>query len=620
MIRLFFISFIAALLSAPALARGQSATPEPASTIQANTNLIVVDVVVTDSRRNPIHNLTKSDFKVLENGLPQSIDSFEEHHAWEAAAPLPPAPEVPAGTFTNYTNAPSSGALNILLLDSLNTPMSAQANVRSQMLNYLKEARPGTRMAIFGLTSRLILLQGFTSDPELLCDVLNGKEGLPKASVAMTGQVDGDSPGADNPVIEMSQDVAEAMGNNPGAEQLVANLQQFQAESQTFLLQTRARLTLDALNQLARSLGALPGRKNLIWFSGAFPINILPDGDLQNPFGAVASAQDEFRETSNLLARSQVAVYPIDARGPMVTPMLNAGNSGAEYTRTPNAFAKDQATVFGQNADEHGTMQAMAEATGGQVFVNTNGLKQAVEKAIDTGSNYYTLAYSPTNQQWKGEYRKIQVEVARPGLTLAYRRSYFDDDPNAPAHHGEPAATTGGPPPYSAMRAAMMPGGPDPTEIIFTAFVVPTSAQPEPDPAPGNKPAEKTTGPYRRYAVQLGIRARDFECATTPEGVYQCKLDVAIIVYDGDGMALNSAGGAVQASIPVGQFGAVLRSGLSFRQDISVPVGGESFLRIGVRDQATDKIGAVEIPVTAVSKLPPLTTPAQGKEQPESQN
>jgi VWFA-related protein len=229
------------LLCDPALSAGQSPAAEPASTIQANTNLVVVDVVVTDAKHNPVHDLTEADFKVFENGQAQAIKTFEEHHTWEAAAPLPQVSKLSPGTFTNFTNAPASGALDILLLDALNTPMAAQSDVRNQMLKYLKETRPGTRMAIFGLTSRLILLQGFTSDPELLRDVLNGKKGLPKASIAIADQVNGDNPGADDPALEMAQEAADSMGNNPNAAQVAAGIQQFEAETQSFLLQTRAR-------------------------------------------------------------------------------------------------------------------------------------------------------------------------------------------------------------------------------------------------------------------------------------------------------------------------------------------------------------------------------------------
>ena len=62
----------------------------------------------------------------------------------------------------------------------------------------------------------------------------------------------------------------------------------FEAEHQSFQLQLRARYTLDAMNQLARYLCGIPGRKNLIWFSGSFPINIFPDAIPANPFAVVA--------------------------------------------------------------------------------------------------------------------------------------------------------------------------------------------------------------------------------------------------------------------------------------------------------------------------------------------
>ncbi len=613
MTRLFLTSLIAASLCAPALAAGQSSpaqatpAPQPASTIQANANLVVVDVVVTDAQHNPVHKLSAADFTVLESGHAQTIKTFEEHVSNPAASQLPPLPKLPPGTFTNYSVAPLNGALNVLLLDTLNTPMSAQLVVRGEMLKYLKEARPGTHMAIFGLTTRLILLQGFTSDPELLRAVLNGKKGLPKGSVAMDDVVNGDNPGADDPMMDTLQDAPPALGNDPGYASMIADFQQFEAEMQSFQLQLRARMTLDAFNQLGRYLSALPGRKNLIWFSGSFPINILPDGDLQNPFSVVASAADEFRETTELLSRSQVAVYPIDARGVITTPMLSAANSGNTYGANPSAFAKDNETFFQNTAGEHGTMDAMAEATGGRAFVNTNGLKEAVEKAIDAGSNYYTLTYTPTNQKWNGDYRKIHIDTARQGLTLAYRRGYFADDPNVPPKRGEPAsATPGQAPAYSAIRNAMMRGGPDPTEIIFAASVRPSVSGSEPDVAPGNKAAAKTKGPYQRYTVQFGVDAHDIDCPATADGVHHCELEFVIIVYDVDGTLLNSMGGGIRANIPAENYAVIRQTGMRFHQDISVPVKGESFLRIGVHDETTNKVGAVELPVAAVSKLPPL--------------
>ena len=606
--RLHTALFISAVLILPPLASGQSIPTQPASTIQANANLVVVDAVVTDSQHHPVHKLTSADFTVLENGKPQAIKTFEEHVSTQDIAPLPAMPRLLPGTFTNFTNAPASGALNILLLDSLNTPMAAQADVRSQMLKYLKEAHSGTRMAIFGLTTRLVLLQGFTSDPELLRSVLNGKKGGPKSSVLMTDAANGDNPGADDPMMDMAQDAADAMGNTPSATQMLANLQQWEAETHSFQLQLRARMTLDAFNLLARYLTGLPGRKNLIWFSGSFPITILPDGDLQNPFSIVASSADEFRETTGMLSRGQVAVYPIDARGLMVAPMLSVNNSGRNYAKNPRAFAKDNSTFFQNTADEHGTMESMAEATGGEAFVNTNGLKEAVEKAIDAGSNYYTLTYTPTNQQWKGEFRRIQINLARRGLNLAYRRGYFADDPNTTPRNDEPSSTgIGQAQAYSALQAAMVRGGPDPTQVIFVANVRPSIDATESDVAPGNKTAAKTRGPYRRYTVQFGVNARDLDCPLNPDNTYHCAMEVLIFVYDAEGDLLNSTGGAIRSNISRDRYGSFLQNGIHFHQDVSVPAKVESFIRIGIHDQTSNHVGAVELPVTAVSKLPSLT-------------
>ena len=386
-------------------------------------------------------------------------------------------PVMPPGIFTNYSPAPRNGALNVLLLDTLNTPMRDQAYVRDQLRKYLKNAGPTDRIAIFGLTSRLILLQGFTSDPALLKAAIDQKN--PRASPLLDDAVGG---GGAEPV----SDTLSSLDNSPEMAELVANLQQFEAQEQSFQLQLRAKYTLDALNQIARGLSGIPGRKNLIWFSGSFPINILPDGDLQNPFAVVASSEEEFRETTNMLTASQVAVYPIDARGLMVSPSLNAANSGSKYAGNPTTFGKDQSKFFQQTADEHSTMLQMAEQTGGRAFINTNDLTQAVAKSIEAGSNFYTLAYSPTDTNWNGSFRKIQVKLEQQGYTLAYRRGYYADNPNAPPKKGAVTATTpaNAPPPLDPMRAAMMHGGPDPTQILIKVRVLPAASAPKTNSPP----------------------------------------------------------------------------------------------------------------------------------------
>jgi hypothetical protein len=230
-----------------------------------------------------------------------------------------------------------------------------------------------------------------------------------------------------------------------------------------------------------------------------------------------------------------------------------------------------------------------------------------VEKAVTAGSNYYTLAYSPTNRDWKGDYRKIHVKLAQQGLTLAYRRGYFADDPNAQAHHGEAASANKANAPYDAMHAAMMRGAPEPTQIIFEANVRPSIADAEAEVAPGNKLISKANGPYRRYTVLYTADPKDVDCAVTPDNAHHCTLEFITFVYDADGTLVNTQSNGIKAEIPAARYAAIRHSGIQFRQEISVPVKGDYYLRIGIRDDTTDHVGAIELPIAAVSKLPPVS-------------
>jgi VWFA-related protein len=574
---------------------------------------VVVDVTVNDSRQHPVRHLAPSDFTVLEDGHPQTVKIFEEHTASEAAT-SPPTPKVEPGTFTNYSPVPANGALDILLFDKLNTPVTAQADVRNQVLKFLKEAPPGRPIAIFSLTTELKLLQGFTSDPEVLRALVAGKKANPGASPLINRPVDVDIPGAGESALANAKEV---LDNVPPAEKATgaevrANLQQFEAEVTSFQLQLRARYTLDALNLLARYLSNLPGRKNLIWFSGSFPISILPDPGLKDPFAVVASAGDEFRETADLFVRSQVAVYPIDARGLMVGPMMGASNSSITIPQNSGgifAVTQNLDRINQQTAGEHSTMEQMARDTGGKAFENKNDLKAAIEKAIEAGSNYYTVAYSPTNHDWNGRYRKIQVKVDRPGVTLAYRRGYYADELVEGKHQKEERQGMPDGAPYSAIRAAMQWGAPDPTEIIFSANVRPSTADSEAALSPGNQADGKVSGPFRRYTVQFIINPSQLGCVVMPDGSHHCTLEFRTFVYDAAGALVNLQANVLSGDIPAAKYADLFHRSLGYFQQISVPVKGEYFLRIGVRDSTNDRVGALELPVAAVAGLKPLDAP-----------
>jgi VWFA-related protein len=636
---LFSLPLLAVTLSIANVCSAQTTAqvaPAAIPTLKANSRIVVIDVGVNDSKGNPIKNLKASDFTLKESGTPQTIAHFEEFTAVPPAdaGKFPEMPKLPANTFTNYTPVPENGALNVLLLDALNTPMNDQSYVRGEMLKYLKTPHPGTRMAIFGLNTNLVLLQGFTSNPEVLRAAVASAKNGPKASPLMNNAMSGDQPGQDN----IMDTITDSLAENPDAAMAVAAMQQFDAELKSYQLQMRIQYTLDAMNDLARYLSGLPGRKNLIWFSGSFPINIMPDSDLMNPSSIAADFSEEFHKTSAMLARAQVAVYPIDARGLMTNPILDASNSGANIAKAnPKAMMKDQQTFTTNQANEHGTMEQMAEDTGGKAFVNTNDLTTAVQKAVETGANYYSLVYAPTNKDWKGDYRKIQVQLAKSGYVLSYRHGYYADDPEEAVRKDAPKEAPmmlgGGPgggrrgtsgadspmsppaanpmdPGRAAMRAAMQFGGPDPTQILFKTAINPATGLPEDKAAKNNAADLKLAGPFERYVIYVAALPSDFTFAPAPNGKHRMAVELVTYVYNSNGDRLNMNRTRATGDIDDAQYAAMQRSGLQFKQEISVPIKGQSFLRIGLHDLASDRVGAVEIPVASVAKLKPVETGA----------
>jgi len=608
------------LLGAVASGLAQEPAPPPnVPSIHVSTTLVEEDVTVVDSHGNPVHGLKQSDFTIFEEGKPQHISHFEEHATLPPAdvAKLPPMPKLDPGVFTNFTAVPEQGPVNVILLDSLNTPLQSQAYVHAQLKSYIESMKPGTRVAIFAMSRELHLLQGFTSNPEILKAVMNSKKGTMQASQLLDNSVSGDL-GPDSTLSDLYSDGG---GNDPAFAQALAQIQQFEAEQQSFELQMRAQYTLDALNQLARYLSGLPGRKNLIWFSGSFPIDIMPDGDLADPFAAMGDSEDEFRETVTLMARSHVAVFPIDARGLFVNGNNNAELSGAKYAADPTQVTKDISSFFNQTSSEHSTMLQMAEKTGGKAFINTNGLKDAVDQAIDFGSNYYSISYYPAKHNWDGNFHSISIKVTDPHLKLSYRIGYYADDPDGPPNKaakpifGAISATSVADPTETAhvkeMRAAMQFGAPQPTQIVMKVKVSLLGPGHEVKLADGNVADPKTKGPYQRYAVDYAADARHVQFVPNADGTtFKATVEFAVLVYDDQGILINSISRTAVANVDQATKEKIVKSGMHMHQEISVPMKGHYWLRAGAHDRVGDRMGAVELSLDNVNKIAAAAAPA----------
>ena len=257
----------------------QDSAPAAASSVfHANANLVLVDVVVTDHGK-PVRNLDKIHFHVFEDGREQPIASFDEHQP--AAGPVSAAPRasLPPHTYTNAPDYPANSAVNVLLLDALNTPLGGQMEVRRQMLQYLTKIPPGTSMAIFTLASRLRLAVGFTTDVARLTQALQDeKNGAKPSEIPNVG-----SKGATASAADQVQDVSVSPYFEKAKEAMVASLRQFAADDRSFQTDQRVQITMNALQQLARYLSAVPGRKNLIGSPAPFPFRSNPTNLLKIP-------------------------------------------------------------------------------------------------------------------------------------------------------------------------------------------------------------------------------------------------------------------------------------------------------------------------------------------------
>ncbi len=581
-------------------------------TLHARTKLVVIDVVITDKDHRPVHSLRQDDFTLLESGEPQTVKSFEEHRPNPSAAIVSP-PSMPPGFFTNLTPVSNDAPVNILVIDTLNTALTDQTFVRDQMLKYLKSSHPNSNMAVFGLSTRLLMLQGFTTNPELLRAVINRQNGNPSPLMA-------DAVGAGLTSDELSAQLADA--GAPAS--LIANLESFESDTNSFNLQQRAIYTLKAMSVLGRYLADIPGRKNLIWFSGSFPLNILPAGGngagsvpSSDPFSGIYQSDNEYRETANLLARSRVAVYPVDARGIITQSFNSASNHGRNYASNPGAITEDISSQTSSLVDEHSTMTNMAEDTGGRVFLNTNDLSGAISRATEEGSSFYTITYTPSNTKWIGEYRKIEVKLAQKGYTLAYRKGYYADDSDstsASVAARTPSLILATKSTSQPLPEAMVHGLPGATQIIYKLRVLPVSSTDEDKPAPTNlidlpgfAPAK---GPFRRYSLDFAAPGRQFTFTTTPDGIHHTSLEFVSILFQPDGKRVNLTSTVIKADLNEDRYNAFIRSAIPVHQEISVPAKGEFSIRTGVYDRTSSKIGVIEVPVAAVKTLPPAGEPA----------
>ena len=505
-------------------------------TFKSTTRVVLVDTVVTDGHGQPVHDLKAGDFTVLDNGAPQSIVAFEEHRA-DAPSLAPRTLNLPENIYTNYVSRSEPGALTVLLFDSLNTSPQDLTYARTKMISFIKKLPPGTRIAMYALGSQLRLVHSFTENFEELIAAAQELSVHPKGAYSSANE------------FTASINELEHSGLNkiPGAGQ---KMSRFLGEEYEGKIEWRAQDTLDVFTQLAHALAVVPGRKNLIWISSAFPMDF-------------SGEEPRLQRVAALLAANRIAVYPIDAGGIFV-PGADAQVSGSEaYAQRSGGFSlRNQ-----ENIDSIQTMRRIAEITGGRARYNTNDLAGAMADSMRTGSNYYTLAYRPSGVKWNGEFRKIAIKTTQPHVKLLYRAGYYAI--SDPSDSKEDATRV--------VALAMQPTVPVSTQFIMEAKVVPPDT-----------PDEAT-----KIDVFIDVR----ELALTEQNGQKTPLvDFVAVAWDGDGRQHGSFSEEFH-TVSEAQYQSLLKTGLRVHQDMRLKPGSYR-LRLGVMDRVSGRIGTLDVPLT----------------------
>jgi VWFA-related protein len=590
--RLNYISLIPLLLVVAI--SGQTVAPsadQKVPTLQSKVHVVLVDIVVTDHHGNPISGLTKTDFQVLEEGKPQTIASLEEHkNGLVARAQAPPPP----GEFTNSPSVVSADSVNVLLIDGLNTSMQDQTFVHGQILKYLKSIPPGMQAAVFLLTTRLRMLQGFTTDSTALLAAVNSKSA--KNAFA-------------SPLLQSErekQDLQETLGfmeenhvgppTNDELTTTVANgmdpgaaLKQAFAEMEVRLTAARVGITLQAMQELGRYLTAFPGRKNVMWVSGAFPIAFLPNSALADPFFSITGFQGDIERTANLLSSARVAIYPIAAQGLMGSSTYQADNSpmGGFSSRQAMSRAGQSPQDSGPAPLARQSMKTLAEGTGGQAFYGTNGIGDVLTRVTNNSANFYTLSYTPSDRQMDGKYRHISIKLTRGKGRLSYRRGYF-------ALREQEALRTHETDPLSPSMAFGMP---DISQIVYKARVA-SAAKGKIENAKKDV-SVPVKDSVTTYAFDLDISPDQLLFEVTPEGVHNGRIELKLVLYDEAGKLLKVVGGRFGLTFRSDEFEKMRQTGMQLGEKLEIPASGDVRLYSGICDLNSGRIGTLAVEVRA---------------------
>ncbi len=363
-------------------------------TFHSTSELVLVNVTVRDRNGNPVRNLKREDFTILEDNKPQQVISFDLENtdavlstaATEAPLLAAPKQQKSADATAAVATRPLKDRRLIILffdLSSMQPDEVERATTAAQ--NYVeKQMVPADLVSVVSLGDTLSVNQDFTTDRALL------KTALQSFNLGAGGGFEEGSTGT-------TEGTAETGGS-------------FAVDDTEYNIFNTDR-RLQALRSIADKLAHIEEKKSLIYFSSG-----MDRTGIEN--------QSQLRSATNAAVKANMAIYTMDIRG--LQALVPGGEAQNASLRGTSPYSgKSVSSAFDSNATTQETLVTLAGDTGGKAFLDSNDFGKVFSGVQADTSLYYLLGYHSTNSARDGHFRRITVRINRPGLKLDFRRGYY---------------------------------------------------------------------------------------------------------------------------------------------------------------------------------------------------
>jgi VWFA-related protein len=554
------------VLAAALAAAAQSPTPTPLpaaesdDVVKISTNLIQIDVSVTDKNGKVVRDLRPDEFEIYENGQKQPLSNFSfisNERVAEVREKSEGKPQValPAGPVR-----PGQVRRTIaLVVDDLTLSFESTYQTRRALKKFVDEQmQDGDLVAIIRTGAGIGALQQFTTDKRQLYAAIERVKWNPVGNGGI---------GAFAPLeskIDTGQPASEPSPGERTPEGIAREFNDFREG-------VFATGTLGAVNYVIRGMKDLPGRKSVLLLSDGFKLfDTSAQGFREsNP---VFYALQRLIDAAN---RASVVVYTMDARGLAITGLTAADDTSG---RSPQELQNEVSDRGQRLTDTQDGLRMLARQTGGFAIVNNNDLSGGIRRILDDQS-YYLLGYQPDDETFDPKTRRfnrLAIKVTRPGLRVRYRSGFFGiEDEKMEAATRPPAERR-------LMDALTSPFAVNEIPVRLNALF-------------GSTPA---AAGYIRTLMHVKTQNLKFE--DLPDGSKKVVFDVLAFAFGDNGTIVEQIGKTYTLTVNKDVYERFSKTG--FVYDFTVPVKkpGAYQLRVAIRDHGSDRVGSanqfIEVP------------------------